>query len=129
MTEHTPGPWVTSCLSNGSEWTVCVDGGDMVADLSQTDNSEANAAFIATAPDMLAFIKQVAEGAAVEGCWLSEDGEVIDGFDTEDDAPPEDEWPGATWEPCTEYEQAQYLSSLAEQARALVAKAEGRADS
>lgn len=77
---------------------------------------------------MLAFIKSVAEGAAVEGRWLSADGEAIDGYDAEDDEPPEDEWPDASWEPYSEAEQASYLQGLAVQALDLAAKLEGRAD-
>lgn len=55
MTQHTSGPWETSILSNGTQWQVCEkDGGDMIADLSETDNQEANARLIALAPDLLA---------------------------------------------------------------------------
>ena len=51
--QHTPGPWETSALSDGTEWTVCVSGGDIIADLALGDgrHAEANASLIAAAPD------------------------------------------------------------------------------
>jgi hypothetical protein len=60
MTQHTPGPWETSVLSNGKEWQVCQHGGgDMIADLSQADNQKANAALIAAAPELLHALSRI----------------------------------------------------------------------
>lgn len=115
--------------SQGRRFAIVDEHGDiMLTTFDATDQSRELAHQAAAAPDMLAFIKSVAEGASVEGRWLSADGEAIDGYDTENDEPPADEWPDATWEPYTEEEQAQYLYGIASQARALIAKAEGRAD-
>ena len=61
-TQHTPGPWTTSSLPNGTEWTVSIDGGDMLADLTGCPNEQANARLIAAAPDLLAAL-QIAENA------------------------------------------------------------------
>ena len=57
-TKHTPGPWEESVLSDGTEWTVIGPNEDMLADLSQCDNAEANARLIAAAPDMFAALRQ-----------------------------------------------------------------------
>lgn len=62
-TKHTPGPWVTSSLPNGTEWTVSIDGGDMLADLTGCPNEKANAALIAEAPVLLALLIQAYEDA------------------------------------------------------------------
>lgn len=49
---HTPGPWETS--SNGTDWDVCQENaGDMIADLKDCPNAQANARLIAAAPDLL----------------------------------------------------------------------------
>ena len=56
QTKHTPGPWVTSSLPNGTEWTVSADDGDMLADLTGCPNEKANARLIAAAPDLLALV-------------------------------------------------------------------------
>ena len=61
-TQHTPGPWTTSSLPNGTEWTVSIDDGDMLADLTGCPNEQANARLIAAAPDLLAAL-QIAEDA------------------------------------------------------------------
>ena len=54
--KHTPGPWETS--SNGIDWDVCEEnGGNMIADLKDCENDEANARLIAKAPEMYEFIK------------------------------------------------------------------------
>lgn len=56
--QHTPGPWATSSLSNGTEWTVSIDGGDMLADLTGCPNEQANARLIAAAPELFAALEQ-----------------------------------------------------------------------
>ena len=63
--KHTPGPWETSvCQTDtGVEWTVSgPNGGDMIADLSQCDNAEANARLSAAAPEMLDALKGLTHG-------------------------------------------------------------------
>ena len=62
--QHTPGPWEVSISTspeykpNGLAWDVCLpDGGDMLADLRNCNNAEANAILIATAPELLATCK------------------------------------------------------------------------
>lgn len=57
--QHTLGPWATSSLPNGTEWTVSVDGGDMLADLTGCPNEQANARLIAAAPDLLAALQDL----------------------------------------------------------------------
>ena len=56
---YTPGPWVTSSLPNGTEWTVSADGGDMLADLTGCPNEKANARLIAAAPELLAALQAI----------------------------------------------------------------------
>jgi hypothetical protein len=58
--KHTPGPWETS--SNGTQWDVCgPGGGDMIADVQQCSEAEANAKLIAAAPALLAALQMVEE--------------------------------------------------------------------
>lgn len=48
---HTPGPWETSVLSDGTQWEVCAaGGGDFIA---ATENSH-DARLIARAPELRA---------------------------------------------------------------------------
>jgi hypothetical protein len=57
---HTPGPWETSALSDGTQWTVCgPDGGDMIADLTGNPNEENDARLISAAPELLAVLVRV----------------------------------------------------------------------
>jgi|WetSurMetagenome_2_1015567.scaffolds.fasta_scaffold366731_2 hypothetical protein len=51
--KHTPGPWETSSNAKG-QWDICgPDAGDMIVDLKDCENAEANARLIAAAPDLL----------------------------------------------------------------------------
>ena len=53
-TKHTPGPWETSVLSDGTQWQVCEEGaGDWIADCKTADN----ASLIAAAPELLAALE------------------------------------------------------------------------
>jgi hypothetical protein len=62
---HTPGPWETSVLSDGSEWGACAaGGGDMIAWVEPTadpDEEQANAHLIAAAPELLAALVEYVE--------------------------------------------------------------------
>ena len=52
MTEHTPEPWVAKpSFSGGCWWIVTVDGSIQVS-MKTPNKDEANARFIAAAPDM-----------------------------------------------------------------------------
>lgn len=76
-TKHTPGPWVTSTLPNGTEWTVSADGGDMLADLTGCPNEKANAALIAEAPNLLVALQGlVADWERVMGRPIPDDHEA-----------------------------------------------------
>lgn len=65
--QHTPAPWSTSCLPNGTEWTVSFEDGDMLADLTGCPNEAANAKLIAAAPELLACLCEML-GAAEMDC-------------------------------------------------------------
>ena len=55
-TYHTPGPWETSVLSDGTQWQVCEAGaGDWIADCKNADD----ALLIAAAPELLAALESV----------------------------------------------------------------------
>ena len=69
-TQHTPGPWTTSSLPNGTEWTVSIDDGDMLADLTGCPNEQANARLIAAAPDLLAALQKIDANAAESVEWI-----------------------------------------------------------
>lgn len=75
-TKHTPGPWETSCLSDGTEWGVCrEDGGAMIAFMEPADSTEeeqANAQLIAEAPAMLRDLEAMV-GLAEEAIALREE--------------------------------------------------------
>ena len=74
---YTPGPWVTSSLPNGTEWTVSADGGDMLADLTGCPNEKANAALIAEAPNLLVALQGlVADWERVMGRPIPDDHEA-----------------------------------------------------
>lgn len=59
--KHTPGPWETAVSSNSQNeiyYDVCLpDGGDMIADLKDCENAEANARLIAACPELLAALR------------------------------------------------------------------------
>lgn len=67
MTQHTPGPW-KACFPVGNppfvgnEGTVIIQ---KVGPLGNTPIAQANARLIAAAPELLAALKDVCEGA----CW------------------------------------------------------------
>lgn len=51
--KHTPGPWEISVDTHGN-LDICMTGaGDMIADLKDCLNAEANASLIAAAPELL----------------------------------------------------------------------------
>ena len=55
-TYHTPGPWETSVLSDGTQWQVCEPGaGDWIADCKNAEDAR----LIAAAPDLLAALESV----------------------------------------------------------------------
>ena len=57
---HTPGPWETTMLSDGTECGACeFGGGDMIAILQGEHDTPDNARLIAAAPDMLAALEDV----------------------------------------------------------------------
>ena len=68
--QHTLGPWATSSLPNGTEWTVSIDGGDMLADLTGCPNEAANAKLIASAPELFQLLHDARRA------WL--DGRMAD---------------------------------------------------
>lgn len=85
MSAHTPGPWATSSLSNGTEWTVSIDGGDMLADLTGCPNEQANARLIAAAPDLFKALKALVSTARTfrdvpkdEQEWTSIDDDALE---------------------------------------------------
>lgn len=56
---HTPGPWEIS-VNSAEQYDVCAEGGgDMIADLSGTDNQEGNAYLIAAAPELLSALQEM----------------------------------------------------------------------
>ena len=58
-TYHTPGPWETSVLSDGTQWQVCEAGaGDWIADCKNADD----ALLIAAAPELLAALEWACAG-------------------------------------------------------------------
>ena len=58
-TNHTPGPWETSVLSDGTQWQVCEEGaGDWIADCKNADD----ALLIAAAPELLAALEWACAG-------------------------------------------------------------------
>ena len=69
----TPTPWETS-VNEQEQWDVCAeDAGDMIADLANCDNGEANATFIVRAVnnhaalvEALEAVIRVADRATVE---------------------------------------------------------------
>lgn len=70
MSAHTPAPWSTSCLPNGTEWTVSFEDGDMLADLTGCPNEAANARLIAAAPELLAALQKIDANAAESVDWI-----------------------------------------------------------
>ena len=77
MTEHTPGPWVAKpSFSGGWWWVDTVDGNIQVLmkALLKNDKDEANARFIAAAPDMEKALEKIVlefEGYASDGLDLA----------------------------------------------------------
>jgi len=77
-TERTPGEWETSF--NGKDWDICMEGGgDMIADLKDCPNAEANAAFIVKAcnlhdelVDALKCLLSLCECGEGNGVWTGE---------------------------------------------------------
>lgn len=64
-TKHTPGPWETSAIGHSKDsiqWDVYgPDAGDMIADLSNLPNAEANARLIAAAPQLYEALQRLCE--------------------------------------------------------------------
>ena len=57
---HTPGPWETSVLADGSQWEVCLpDAGDAIAGIVDGPDAQGNALLMAAAPDLLAACQAV----------------------------------------------------------------------
>ena len=55
---HTPGPWETSVLADGSQWEVCLpDAGDAIAGIVDGPDAQDNALLMAAAPDLLAALR------------------------------------------------------------------------
>lgn len=55
---HTPGPWETSVLSDGTQWEVCAaGGGDFIAATEKAHDAR----LIAKAPAMLDVLRRVAD--------------------------------------------------------------------
>lgn len=54
MSKHTPGPWPTYSedLRGGKYFTVAIPGIDEPIDIHESDNGEANARLISSAPEM-----------------------------------------------------------------------------
>ncbi len=52
-TTHTPGPWEISSDENGSLDVCAENAGDMLANLGDCVNADANARLVAAAPDLL----------------------------------------------------------------------------
>jgi cytochrome P450 len=70
MSKHTPGPWSVSSrdhvyyVTSDDEMDVCrVYGANEFSNAEQTANAEADAAMIAAAPDMLAALRALVNGA------------------------------------------------------------------
>lgn len=78
------------------------------------------------APDILHFVRDVEAGASIKGRWLDHTGAAIDGATSEDDPPETEDGQRATWERYTQEETEAWLEGIAAQARAIIAKAEGR---
>jgi hypothetical protein len=78
---HTPGPWETSVLADGSQWEVCLpDAGDAIAGIVDGPDAQDNALLMAAAPDLLAALQFAvsrvelanAEGNPILSAWLSD---------------------------------------------------------
>jgi hypothetical protein len=73
--QHTPGPWRIHRLANG--WPVITSDAHDIADLRLNGNglahAEANAALIASAPELLARLRDVAHALRNGGMWKPKD--------------------------------------------------------
>jgi hypothetical protein len=74
-TKHTPGPWATHKRADGTNWEVATEARDsygrhaeyIVSVPLDYNTSEANARLIASAPDLLAALRRIAESWDING--------------------------------------------------------------
>lgn len=120
---HTPGPWIVSRNNAGMIPAhfqpleiMGRDGERRIASgLGNGRESEANARLIASAPELLAIARRVME-ASVDGWYIDRDGQKCD-----------KDHPDAVWWSNNAEDLADALESIADECRAAIAKAEGRA--
>ena len=58
MTDHTPGPWTVDPYSRSTQAVVAIGEGEVDGAFVDGPNAFANARLIASAPDLLAALKQ-----------------------------------------------------------------------